>query len=57
MEALVGLFLGAIATYFILVYIKKEQSKQKINVQSVVLMEKIRKVCKLITVEGGVPGD
>lgn len=52
MEALVGLFLGAIATYFILVYIKKEQSKQKINVQSVVLMEKIRKVCKLITVEG-----
>lgn len=52
MEALFGLLIGAIITYLILQYVKLQQSKEKINVQSVVLMEKIRKVCKLITVEG-----
>ncbi|MGB5243936.1 MAG: DUF4230 domain-containing protein [Lutimonas sp.] len=52
MEALFGLLIGAIITYLILQYLKLQQSKEKINVQSVVLMEKIRKVCKLITVEG-----
>ncbi|MFD1314687.1 DUF4230 domain-containing protein [Namhaeicola litoreus] len=52
MEALFGLLIGAIITYLILQYLKLQKSKEKINVQSVVLMEKIRKVCKLITVEG-----
>lgn len=52
MEALLGLLLGGIITYLVLNYIKIQNSKEKINVQSTVLMEKIRKVCKLITVEG-----
>jgi hypothetical protein len=52
MEALFGLLIGAIITYLILQYLKLQQSREKINVQSVVLMEKIRKVCKLITDEG-----
>ncbi|MCF6297115.1 MAG: DUF4230 domain-containing protein [Flavobacteriaceae bacterium] len=52
MEALLGLFLGAIITYWILNYIKIQKNKDKTNTQSVILLEKIRSVCKLITVEG-----
>ncbi|MGI9533290.1 DUF4230 domain-containing protein, partial [Lutimonas sp.] len=52
MEALLGLFLGAIITYWILKYIKIQKRKDVTNSQSVVIMEKIKKVWKLITVEG-----
>ncbi len=52
MEALLGLFLGAIITYWVLKYIKIQKSKDMTNAQSVILMEKMRKVWKLITVEG-----
>lgn len=52
MEALLGLFLGAIITYWTLNYIKTKKNKDKTNTQSVILLEKIRSVCKLITVEG-----
>lgn len=52
MEALLGLLLGGIITYLVLNYLKIQNNKEKVNVQSTVLMEKIRKVCKLITVEG-----
>ncbi len=52
MEALLGLFLGAIATYWVMRYIKLQNRKDLTNAQSVILMEKIRKVWKLITVEG-----
>jgi len=52
MEALLGLFLGAIITYWILRYIKVQKTKDVTNAQSVILMEKIKKVWKLITVEG-----
>ena len=52
MEALLGLFLGAIITYWVLTYVKIQKSKEMTNTQSVIIMEKIKKVWKLITVEG-----
>jgi hypothetical protein len=52
MEGLLGLFLGAVITYWVLKYIKIQKRKDITNSQSMVIMEKIRKVWKLITVEG-----
>jgi len=52
MEAILGIFLGAIATYWVLKYVKIQNNKDRTNAQSVILMEKMRKVWKLITVEG-----
>ncbi len=52
MEALLGLLLGAIITYWILTYVKLQKGKDRTNAQSAVLLEKMRSVCKLITVEG-----
>src|SRR5690606_21140161 len=46
------LVLGVIATYWLYTYLKRRQSKQLTQKQSVVLLEKIRRVCKLTTVEG-----
>lgn len=52
MEALLGLFLGSIITYWVLKYIKIQKRKDTTNSQSVIIMERIKKVWKLITVEG-----
>lgn len=52
MEAILGLFLGAIITFWVLNYIKIQNKKERTSEQSVILLEKIRTVCKLITVEG-----
>jgi hypothetical protein len=52
MEGLLGLFLGAIITFWVLKYIKIQKRKDITNSQSMIIMEKIRKVWKLITVEG-----
>lgn len=52
MEALLGLFLGSIITYWVLKYIKIQKRKDMTNSQSVIIMERIKKVWKLITVEG-----
>ncbi len=52
MEALLGLFLGAIITYWALKYVKIQKRKETTNAQSVIILEKIKKVWKLITVEG-----
>jgi len=52
MEALLGLFLGAIITYWVMRYVKLQKTKDQTQAQSTILMKKIRKVWKLITVEG-----
>ena len=52
MEGLLGLFLGAIITFWILKYIKFQNTKSITQTQSTILLEKMRKVWKLITVEG-----
>lgn len=47
-----GLFLGGIITYWALRYVKIQKSKEITNAQSIIILEKIKKVWKLITVEG-----
>jgi hypothetical protein len=47
----IGLAVGAILAYFLFARFGGGK-KEKVNTQSVILMEKIRSVCKFITVEG-----
>ena len=47
-----GLALGAVVAYFLYGRFAKRGNKATIHSQSMVLMERIRSVCKLITVEG-----
>ena len=48
----IGLAFGAVVAYFLFAFFSKGRRKQRVNSQSVILMEKIRSVCKFITVEG-----
>lgn len=48
----IGLAVGAVVAYFIFAAFNKERSRSKTSEQSVVLMDKIKSVCKFITVEG-----
>jgi len=48
----IGLAVGAIAAYFIFAAFNKDRSKLKTSEQSVVLMDKIKSVCKFISIEG-----
>lgn len=48
----IGLAVGAILAYFIFARFNKYRSKERADEQSVILMDKIRSVCKFITVEG-----
>jgi hypothetical protein len=48
----IGLAAGAILAYFIFARFNKYRSKERADEQSVILMDKIRSVCKFITVEG-----
>lgn len=48
----IGLAGGAILAYFVFVRFNSERRKKRSQAQSVVLMERIRTVCKLVTVEG-----
>ncbi len=51
-DTFLGLILGAIATYWVYTFFKKKQSKEVTLHQSTVLLEKIRSVSKLVSVEG-----
>ncbi|MFD1094845.1 DUF4230 domain-containing protein [Salegentibacter chungangensis] len=48
----IGLAAGAIIAYFLFARFNKDRSRLKTSEQSVVLMDKIKSVCKFITVEG-----
>ncbi|MGO3707212.1 MAG: DUF4230 domain-containing protein [Mesonia hippocampi] len=48
----IGLAVGAVIAYFILSKFNRNKKKERVEKQSVVLMEKIRSVCKFITIEG-----
>lgn len=48
----IGLAVGAIVAYFLFARFSGTGRRERVNTQSVVLMEKIRSVCKFITVEG-----
>jgi len=51
-DTVLGLIMGAIATYWIYTFFKKKQGKEVTLHQSTVLLEKIRSVSKLVSVEG-----
>ncbi len=48
----IGLAVGAVLAYFLFARFGAGGKKEKVSTQSVILMEKIRSVCKFITVEG-----
>ncbi len=48
----IGLAAGAIVAYFIFARFSNHRKKLKADEQSVILMDKIKSVCKFITVEG-----
>ncbi|UWX55423.1 DUF4230 domain-containing protein [Maribacter litopenaei] len=52
LDVFLGLILGGISMYWLFSLFRKKQSKEITTHQSTVLMEKIRSVCKLISVEG-----
>lgn len=52
MEILLGLLIGILITAGALMYIKYQESKRLASSQSVILLDKIKSVCKFITVEG-----
>lgn len=49
---LIGLGVGAILAYFIFVRLNKNKNRSRADEQSVILMDKIKSVCKFISVEG-----
>lgn len=51
-ELVLGVILGAILMYWGYSLLRKKERKELTEQQSTVLLEKIRSVCKLITVEG-----
>ena len=51
-EVFMGLILGAITMYWMFTLFRKKRSKELTEHQSTVLLEKIKSVCKLISVEG-----
>ena len=52
LEIFLGLVLGAIMMYWIFSFFRKKESKELTEHQSVVLLDRIRSVCKLVSVEG-----
>ena len=52
LELFLGLILGAITMYWVFSFFRKKRSKELTEHQSTILLDKIKSVCKLITVEG-----
>ncbi len=52
LEIFLGLILGAILMYWLFSFFRKKKGKEVTRRQSSVLLEKIKSVCKLISVEG-----
>lgn len=52
LDTFLGLILGAIVTYWVYTFFRKKKNKELTTHQSTVLLEKIKSVCKLISVEG-----
>jgi len=52
LEVLLGLILGAIAMYWMFSLFRKKRNRETTEHQSTVLLERIKNVCKLISVEG-----
>ena len=51
MELFIGIILGAILSFWGMSFFNQRKGVQKIERQSIILIEKIKSVCKLISVE------
>lgn len=52
MEAFLGIIIGVLISGLLWYYLKAKQAEQLTRTQSVILLDKIKRVCKFITVEG-----
>lgn len=52
MEAFLGAIVGALASLGVFTYLRSLKSKKLVQSQSILLLDKIKTVCKFITVEG-----
>jgi hypothetical protein len=52
LEVILGLILGVILMYWLFSFFRKRKNKELTEYQSTVLLERIKSVCKLISVEG-----
>ena len=52
MDILFGLIVGIIIALIAVFYYRSQQVKQQTHTQSVILLDKIKMVCKFISVEG-----
>lgn len=52
MEAFLGIIIGVLGSLGLATYFKSIQQKKQINNQSILLLDKVKSVCKFITVEG-----
>jgi len=52
MDIFFGIIFGAFLSYFGITFYKRKSGKEIAEKQSVILLEKIKNVCKLVTVEG-----
>ena len=51
-EAILGLLLGAVLTYWVYGLFNQKRKKELVQHQSTVILDKIKSVCKLVSVEG-----
>ncbi len=51
-EAILGLILGAILMYWSYTFFRRKRRKELVQHQSTVILERIKSVCKLVSVEG-----
>lgn len=52
MEAFLGVVIGVLVSLAVVTYLTSLKKKELVNAQSVLLLDKIKTVCKFITVEG-----
>ncbi|OEK07776.1 hypothetical protein A8C32_14895 [Flavivirga aquatica] len=52
MEAFLGIIIGGLSSLGVVTYFKSIKKKELVNAQSTILLDKIKTVCKFITVEG-----
>ncbi len=51
-DSILGLILGGVLVYWVFSLFSKKRSKERTEKQSTVLLDKIKSVCKLVSVEG-----
>jgi hypothetical protein len=52
MDVVLGMALGLLFSWGMVTYLQSVKNKQRVDSQSIILLDKIKKVCKFITVEG-----